>query len=65
MGITNLFDRNLGYDLTLDLPVIPKAVAATPQYLFPNRMMCGFGEVGIVIKYNTTVTGTLRPNTGI
>lgn len=23
------------------------------------------GEVGIVIKYNTTVTGTLRPNTGI
>lgn len=43
-NFTNLFDRNLGYDLTLDLPVIPKAVAATPQYLFPNRMMCGFGD---------------------
>ena len=43
-NFTNLFDRNLGYDLTLDLPVIPKAVAATPQYLFPNRMICGFGD---------------------
>ena len=43
-NFTNLFDRNLEYDLTLDLPVIPKAVAATPQYLFPNRMICGFGD---------------------
>lgn len=43
-NFTNLFDRNLGYDLTRDLPVILKAVAATPQYLFPNRMICGFGD---------------------
>lgn len=43
-NFTNLFDRNLGFDLTKDLPVIPKAVAATPQYLFPNRMICGFGD---------------------
>lgn len=43
-NFTNLFDRNLGFDLTKDLSVIPKAVAATPQYLFPNRMICGFGD---------------------
>ena len=43
-NFTNLFDRNLGFDLTKELPVIPKAVAATPQHLFPNRMICGFGD---------------------
>ena len=26
------------------MPVISKAVSATPQYLFPNRMLCGFGD---------------------
>lgn len=26
------------------MPVLSKAVAATPQYLFPNRMICGFGD---------------------
>ena len=41
---TNLFDRNLHTDLTKELPIIPRAVAATPQYLFPNRMICGFGD---------------------
>lgn len=41
---TYLFARNLQRDLTQELPVIPKAVAATMQYLFPNRMICGFGD---------------------
>ena len=26
------------------MPVLSKAVATTPQYLFPNRMICGFGD---------------------
>lgn len=43
-GFTTLFDRNLKFDLTAELPVIKKAVAVTPQYLFPNRMLCGFGD---------------------
>ena len=43
-GFTTLFDRNLHFDLTQALPVIPRAVAVMPQYLFPNRMMCGFGD---------------------
>ena len=43
-SFTTLFDRNLQTDLTAELPVIPRAVAATPQYLFPNRMICGFGD---------------------
>lgn len=40
----NLFDRNLGRDLTKDIPVISKAVSAMPQYLFPNMMQVGFGD---------------------
>ena len=43
-GFTTLFDRNLNFDLTTELPVIKTAVAVTPQYLFPNRMLCGFGD---------------------
>ena len=39
-----LFDRNLGHDLTKDIPVISKAVSAMPQYLFPNMMQVGFGD---------------------
>lgn len=41
---TNLFDRNLSFDLVRAMPVISKAVAAMPQYLFPNQMICGFGD---------------------
>lgn len=40
----NLFDRNLGRDLTKDIPVISKAVSSMPQYLFPNMMQVGFGD---------------------
>lgn len=40
----SLFDRNLGRDLTRDIPVISKAVSAMPQYLFPNMMQVGFGD---------------------
>lgn len=43
-SFVSLFDRNLHRDLTEELPVIPLAVRATPQYLFPNRMLCGFGD---------------------
>lgn len=39
-----LFDRNLGIDLTEEIPVIKKAVLAMPQYLFPDRLMLGFGD---------------------
>lgn len=44
VNFTQLFDRNLGFDLTRSLPVIPTAVASTPQHLFPNRMICGWGD---------------------
>ncbi len=42
--LVSIFDRNLGIDLTEQLPVIEKAVAANPQYLFPDRMTLGFGD---------------------
>ena len=44
VSFANLFDRNLNMDLTKQIPVIPKAVEALPQYLFPNRMLCGWGD---------------------
>lgn len=43
-SFADLFDRNLGIDLTGQIPVLTEAVAATPQYLFPNRMIVGFGD---------------------
>jgi len=38
------FDRNLNYDILSQFPIIAKAVAATPQYLFPNGNIVGFGD---------------------
>lgn len=38
------FDRNLNYDILPQLPVIAKAVETTPQYLFPNWNVVGFGD---------------------
>jgi hypothetical protein len=43
-NFANQFDHNLQYDLVKAMPVLAKAVATTPQYLFPNRMICGFGD---------------------
>lgn len=43
-NFVNIFDRNLQYDLVKAMPILAKAVATTPQYLFPNRMICGFGD---------------------
>ena len=40
--LVSIFDRNLGMDLTEQLPVIKKAVRANPQYLFPDLMTLGF-----------------------
>lgn len=43
-NFANQFDTNLHYDLVKAMPVLSKAVSSTPQYLFPNRMICGFGD---------------------
>lgn len=43
-NFANQFDTNLHYDLVEAMPVLSKAVSSTPQYLFPNRMICGFGD---------------------
>lgn len=39
-----LLDQDLNVDLTRSIPAIGKAVTATPQYLFPNRKVVGFGD---------------------
>lgn len=43
-NFVNQFDTNLQYDLVKAMPILSKAVATTPEYLFPNRMICGFGD---------------------
>lgn len=40
----DMMDREAGTDVLSAIPVIEKAVFATPQYLYPNRMICGFGD---------------------
>ena len=42
--LVTLFDRNLGRDLTAELPVILQAARANFQYLFPDRLTLGFGD---------------------
>lgn len=37
-------DSKTGIDLLRDFPVIRKALLMSPQYLFPNRMIAGFGD---------------------
>lgn len=39
-----LLQEHAQLDLTKSIPVIPKAVAATPQYCFPSRKIVGFGD---------------------
>ena len=39
-----LFDKYYGRDLIEEIPVVEKAVYATPQYCFPNRKIVGFGD---------------------
>lgn len=39
-----LFDTKLNYDLLADIPMLPDAVKAMSQYMFPNRLSVGFGD---------------------
>lgn len=40
----NTMDEKAGIDMFSEIPAIEQAVFAMPQYLFPNRMICGFGD---------------------
>ena len=40
----NTMDEKAGIDMFREIPAIEQAIFATPQYLFPNRMICGFGD---------------------
>lgn len=40
----NLLDTVLGTDLVAAYPVLSKAVRNLPQYLFPNGIICGWGD---------------------
>ena len=37
-------DREAGIDVLREAPVMVEAAFAATQYLFPNRMICGFGD---------------------
>ena len=40
----NTMDEKAGIDMFHEIPAIEQAIFASPQYLFPNRMICGFGD---------------------
>ena len=40
----DMMDREAGVDVFEAVPIITEAVFAVAQYLFPNRMICGFGD---------------------
>ena len=40
----NMMDEKAGIDMFQEIPAIGQAIFASPQYLFPNRMICGFGD---------------------
>lgn len=43
-AFADALDREAGIDVFRRLPVLRKAVFSLPQYLFPNRMIAGFGD---------------------
>lgn len=42
--LANRLDRDAEVNLFDSIPLLQKAVMALPQYLMPNRMICGFGD---------------------
>ena len=40
----DMMDREAGVDVFKEVPIITETVFAAAQYLFPNRMICGFGD---------------------
>jgi len=43
-NFANTMDEKAGIDLFEQIPELPKAILTAPQYLFPNRMIAGFGD---------------------
>lgn len=40
----NMLDQKAGIDMFAKIPEIGRAISTLPQYLMPNRMICGFGD---------------------
>ena len=43
-GFANSLHRDAGIDVVSSRPILARALHAAPQYLFPNRMVAGFGD---------------------
>lgn len=43
-AFANSLDHNAGIDLFQHIPILKQSLSALPQYLMPNRMICGFGD---------------------
>ena len=44
VSFANTVDQATGRDMFSELPAIERGLFAQAQYLFPNRMICGFGD---------------------
>ena len=40
----NMLDEKAGIDMFAAIPEIGRAITTLPQYIMPNRMICGFGD---------------------
>jgi hypothetical protein len=55
MECVELLDEVFGIDVLPDLPALPRAARALPQYLLPNGRTVGFGDT----RYETPRTGMI------
>lgn len=55
MECVELLDEVFGIDVLPDLPALPRAARALPQYLLPNGRTVGFGDA----RYETPRTGMI------
>lgn len=53
-------DQKAGIDLFKQLPVLRQAILTSPQYLFPNRMIAGFGDTHPTYLSTSAIESVLK-----
>lgn len=56
----NTMDQQAGIDVFRQIPVLTRAVMTSAQYLFPNRMIAGFGDTHPNYLSNTGIDNILK-----
>jgi hypothetical protein len=59
MECVGMLDQVFGVDVLPDLPVLPRAARALPQYLLPNGRTVGFGDTRYELPRTAMIEGLL------